>query len=395
MSSVSFELSPELTNWAAALQDWSVAEIRPHARAADTNKRPPEHWEQILRSSPVPLGLPGQGDVLSTFPDGSWVAKLSLYESLCYGDIWALPMFGPGIGHLVVDAMGSQEQIDKWYLPALQGKYVTGFGLTEPGFGSDTSMVSTTATRDGNEWVINGSKIYCTNGFKSDWITVFATTDKSLGAAGIACFIVEKDRAGFSVPKPNESKLGIRSWLTSELLFEDCRIPLENRLGWNAEGPVEQRASGRGGALAALSNNRPAMSAMAIGMAQASLDITTEILRGQRAGFSVQRWQDITTDLERMTAALQRARRVNRKAAFGIDQADGNRAFPALAKVYGPQTSERVIRRCMQLLGPEGTSEELLLEKWYRDVKITDIFEGSGQVQRIILARELVGRLAG
>jgi acyl-CoA dehydrogenase len=137
------------------------------------------------------------------------------------------------------------------------------------------------------------------------------------------------------------------------------------------------------------------MASIAVGLAQASIDIATDLLKGQQAGFSPQRWAAVQNDLELMNAALDRARRINYKAAFVLDHGTPNRYSPAIAKSYAPQTCDRIIRRCMQLLGPEGASKELLLEKWYRDVKIMDIFEGSGQVQRIIVARELLGRLAG
>lgn len=398
MSTTTFEFSPELRKYTHALREWSVAEVRPHARTADTTKSTPDNWREIFDTAPVPLGrIDIEGDSLPAFPDGYWAGQIAFYENLNYGDIWAVPALSRGIGQLVVDAMGTPEQIKKWCDPVVAGGLRTGFALTEPHFGSDTSQVATTAVRDGDAWVINGSKIYCTNGARSDYITVFATTDKTLGAKGIACFIVEKGTPGFSVPKVNESKLGIRSWVTSELLFEDCRVPIDHRLGWNSAGPVDDapKVSGRGGALTALSNNRPNMASIAIGLAQASIDIATGILNGRQAGFSPQRWAAVRNDLDLMNAALDRARRINYKAAFVLDHGTPNRYSPAIAKSYAPQTCDRIIRRCMQLLGPEGTSKELLLEKWYRDVKILDIFEGSGQVQRIIVARELVGRLAG
>jgi acyl-CoA dehydrogenase len=398
MSTTSFELSPELKRYGQELREWSAATLRPYAREADTAKKVPDNWQEILHSSPVPLGREDtDSDRLEPFPDGYWATQMTYYESLNYGDVWALGTPGRGIGQLVVDAMGSPEQVKKWYDPVMDGQMETGFALTEPHFGSDTSQVATTAVQDGDAWVINGSKMYCTNGARSDYITVFANADKSLGAKGIGCFIVPRGTPGFSIAKENEDKLGIRSWQTSELLFENCRVPIENRLGWNSSGPVDEgpKVSGQGGALTALSNNRPNMSGIAVGLAQAAIDETTKLLKGQQAGFTPQRWAAVQNDLEAMNEALRRARRINYKAAFVLDNGTPNRYSPAIAKSYAPQTCDRIIRRCMQLLGPEGTSKELLLEKWYRDVKIMDIFEGSGQVQRIIVARELVGRLAG
>ena len=396
--STTFELSPELEKYGQQLREWSTSELRSRARAADTTKKTPDDWEAILDTCPVPLGRPDkEGDERPTFEEGYWVAQLVYYENLSYGDLWAVPLMSNGLGPVVVEGMGTTAQREKWYGSASRGESVGAFALTEPHFGSDTSQVATTAVRDGDEWVLNGSKIYCTQGATADWVTVFATTDKSLGAGGIACFIVEAGTPGFSIPKPNESKLGIRNWPTSELLFENCRVPLENRLGWNSTGPDEESGmvSGQRGALAALANNRPNMSAMVVGLAQAAIDVTTEQLEGRRQSMSPGRWEAASTDLRRMNEALDRARRVNFNAGFDIDGGAPTRHKPAMAKAYGPQTCDRIIRRCMQLLGPEGASKDLLLEKWYRDVKIADIFEGSGQVQRIIVAREVVGRLAG
>ncbi|MDX2675080.1 acyl-CoA dehydrogenase family protein [Streptomyces sp. NY05-11A] len=397
--SLSFEISKELADYAGTLREWSAAECRPYAREADERHAPPANWAEILDTSPVPLGRGDKPEAapVPEFEEGHWVSKAVITEAIAYGDIWVTPVVGGGIGLLVVEAMGTPEQIARWYDPILASGAPTGFALTEPGFGSDTSLVSTTATRDGDTWVLNGTKIFCSSGATADYVTVFATVDKSLGAKGISCFVVPKGTPGFVVAKPNESKLGIRSWLTSELLFDNCVIPLENRLGWSAEGEVAARRSGRSGALAALVHNRPSMAAMAIALAQASLDVTRDLLTEQRAGFAPQRWAMVETELENMGHALERGRRLIMRAQYLVDigKDAGDTAAAAAAKGYAPHTCERVIRRCIQLLGPEGWSQELLLEKWYRDVKIMDIFEGSGQIQRIIAGRTLMGRLVG
>ncbi|WP_405669780.1 acyl-CoA dehydrogenase family protein [Streptomyces sp. NBC_01530] len=397
--SLPFEISKELADYANTVREWSVAECRPYAREADDRHAPPANWAEILDTSPVPLGRadkPEEGSV-PDFEEGDYVSKAVITEALVYGDVWVPPVLGGGIGELVVEAMGTPEQVAKWYDPIVEGGAPTGFALTEPGFGSDTSLVSTTATREGDTWVINGTKIFCTNGATGEYVTVFATVDKSLGAKGISSFVVPKGTPGFTVAKVNESKLGIRSWVTSELFFDNCVVPLENRLGWTAEGEAETRASGRSGAFAALVHNRPRISSMAIALAQASLDVTKGLLVGQKAGFTPQRWSQIETELENMEHTLERGRRLVLRAQYlvdiGKDRSDTVAA--AAAKGYAPQSCERVVRRCIQLLGPEGWSKELLLEKWYRDMKIMDIFEGSGQIQRIIAGRTLMGRLVG
>ncbi|MBS42470.1 MAG: hypothetical protein CMH83_04740 [Nocardioides sp.] len=392
-------LSKPLQDYSRQLREWSASECRPYARQADIDKRRPDNWREILDTAPIPLGRADvpEPDTVPTFEEGHWVSHFAFYENINYGDVWVHPTLGNGgIGHLVVQAMGTPAQIEKWYddvFVAQRGD--TGFALTEPGFGSDTSQVSTTAVQDGDSWVINGTKMYCTGGAFADYVVVFATIDKSNGARGINAFIVPRGTPGFTVAKENEDKLGIRSWTTSELVFTDCAVPLENRLGWSAEGGDAQVGKGQGGALSALAWNRPNMAAMAIGLAQASIDTVTPILRGQRAGFTPQRWAAVELDLEAMNAALERGRRLGYLAQTTVDQGAPSRTLSAASKGYVPETVERVIRHCMQLLGPEGASKELLLEKWYRDCKIIDIFEGSGQVQRIVVGRSLLGRLAG
>lgn len=394
---ITFDVSKPLVDYGQVLREWSVDTLRPHARQADTAHRSPDDWEQIMASCPVPIGSPyvRDGEPAPKFDEGYWTTMLTIYENVSYGDIWAIPRLGNGIGHLVVNAMGTQEQIDRWYKPVVNSHTVTAFALTEPGFGSDTSMVSTTATRDDGAWVLNGNKMYCTQGSECEFAVVFATVDKSLGAKGINAFVVPADTPGFSVVKPNEDKLGITSWSTSELMFENCVVPLENRLGYDAEGNAVGAMGGQAGALAALSTNRPNMSMMAAGVAEASIDIAEGILSGRRGEFSTGRWEIVQNELRRMRLALARVRRVCLNAMYLVDQGRMDRMWPAIGKGYPPQTCERVIRRCMQLLGPEGTSTDLLLEKWYRDVKIMDIFEGSGQVQRLIVGRTLMGRAAG
>ncbi|WP_217575045.1 acyl-CoA dehydrogenase family protein [Streptomyces sp. GbtcB7] len=395
--SLDFALSKPLADYGRAVRDWSATECRPYAREADELHAAPANWAEILDTSPVPLGRVDKPEAgpIPDFDEGYWVTKLVFTESIGYGDIWVSPTLGAGIGHLVVESMGTPEQIEKWYEPVVSAGLPTGFALTEPGFGTDTSLVATTATRDGDRWVLNGNKIFCSFGATAEYVVVFATIDKSLGAKGINAFVVPKDTPGFVVTRPNEHKLGIRSWGTSALAFDDCAVPLENRLGWTADGSVPAKRSGQSGALGALAYNRPNMAALATGLAQASLDVAGEILAGQKAGFTPQRWAAIEAELQNMNHVLERGRRLNFKAQYLVDGGKPDRALAAMGKGYAPQSCERVIRRCMQLLGPEGGSQDLLLEKWYRDVKIMDIFEGSGQAQRIVVGRTLMGRVAG
>ena len=401
-----FELSDELRSYGTALRDWSVEHVRPHARVADENHAPPANWRQILDTCPVAIGRRDKhAKPLPEFTEGKWVRDLVITEALTYGDVWVNDVQGSGIGHLTVRLMGTEAQIERWYRPIVRNGGQAAFALTEPHFGSDTSMVSTTATRDGDTWVLNGTKMYCSGGATGDYTVVFASVDKALGPSGIKAFVVEAGTPGFIIAKANEDKLGIRSWQTSELLFDDCAIPVDHMLGWvgddgatgtaAAAGAQPKTQSGRGGALGALAQNKPNISAMGLGIAQASIDITTARLTPQRDQFTPVRWAKIENELDQMNAALHRVRRVNWGAQLLQDMRMLNKTEASASKAYGPPTFERVIRRCMQLLGPEGTSKDLLLEKWYRDSKILDIFEGSAQVQRIIIGRTLMGADSG
>lgn len=401
--SYTFQLSQPLVDYGRALREWSVAECRPYARQADAGHAPPANWREIFDTCPVPLGRWDKpDDKVPTFDEGDWIRELVITESIQYGDTWPYWTIGAGIGHLVVKLMGTPEQIERWYDPIARGGGQTAFGLTEPHFGTDTSMVASTAVRDGDTWLLNGTKMYCSGGAHADYVTMFATTDKSLGPSAIKAFVVPKGTPGMIVGKQNESKLGIRSAVTSEMVFEDCAVPLDHMLGWTADSESDSSSegqpttrSGRGGALGALAQNKPNMSAMGVGVAQAAADVAAEELTSRRTGFTPQRWAAIENDLRNMNDALDRMRQMNYKAQFLADRGQPNKTEASMAKAYGPPTVERIIRRCMQLLGPDGTSQDLLLEKWYRDVKILDIFEGSGQVQRIIVGRSLVGSNAG
>ncbi|AXK78239.1 MULTISPECIES: acyl-CoA dehydrogenase family protein [Mycobacteriaceae] len=386
------QTSRELQDYATALRDWSVKQCRPYAREVDRNHGFPEEWPKILEASTVPLGLPGREPV-PDFGDGYWVTRLAYYEAISYGDMWGLYGIANGIGHLVVKSVGTEEQIERWYDPVEPNGWITGFALTEPHFGSDTSLVATTAVREGDEWILNGSKIYCSYGSVADYIVVFATIDKSAGGRGIRAFIVEGGTPGLVVTKANEDKLGLRAWPTTALSLDDCRIPVDHALGWK-DGELAPTLRGQASALATLALNRPNIAAMAIGTAQAAIDVTAEILNDQEAEFTTQRWGAVTKELAAMNATLERGRLVARSAQSLLDSGVNDRTAAAAAKAYIPESCERIVLRCLQLLGPEATGESLLLEKWYRDLKILDIFEGSGEIQRLIIARALSGSVA-
>ncbi|MER6830731.1 acyl-CoA dehydrogenase family protein [Streptosporangium sp. NPDC000563] len=395
---LAFEFSPELQRYERELKEWSVARIRPHARQADTDHRPPANYREIFETCPVKISkhvAKGRDNDLPKFPDGELMRVMAQYEGLNYGDTWAQSYVSGGIGHVVVSLLGTPEQIDRWYEPVVRGGGVTGFGLSEPGAGSDTSGLVTRAVRDGDSWVINGSKIFCSHAASAEYVVAFAVTDPEKGIASAEAFVIERGTPGLVILKENEDKLGLRAWETTQIGLEDCVVPLGNRLGHDPSAGANGAGGARLSALSVLNQNRPNVSALSTTVAQAALDLTGELLHEQRLGFRADRWSLIQRELEGMAAALTRNRHLNRYAQWMRQHDLQNRVEASMAKAFGPPTSERVVRRCMQLLGPEGTSTELLLEKWYRDLKILDIFEGTGQIQRVIVAKDFAKKARG
>ncbi len=394
----SIDLSRPLREWREALIDWSVREVRPLARWADQHAAMPPNGSEVLDKLTVGVGrrdIP-DGLPIPRFPEGDWVTSAVKYEAMSAGDGWGNSLVGHGIGELVVKALGTPEQVERWYEPAHRDNIGNCFALTEPQFGSDTSKVATTATRDGDTWILNGAKMYCTGFLSSEWVVVFATVDKSLGGRGIRAFVLRTDTPGIELTKPNESKMGLRYVHSSSFVLDHVAVPTKDLLGWSPDAPDElPGVNGLRGALGALSRNRPNVGMMAIAAGQASLDVTTAVLHEQRHGFTPQRWSFIQQEFARMNAALERGRRAVYISQTALDRGTPDQVLPSVAKAYSPQTVDRVIRRCLQFLGPDGTSKDLLVEKWYRDVKIMDIFEGSSQIQRLIVARSLMGRAVG
>jgi acyl-CoA dehydrogenase len=391
------------------VEDWAIAQVRPLARDADRRHAPPEGADAVLAACPVEIGHlaseKGRGAVAEAYAaDGPYVVTALLQEAIAYGDSWPLWARGGSIGQNVVKLMGTEAQKERWVGGLARGEYnCAAFALTEPHFGSDVSQVATTATRQGDVWLIHGTKMYCSMGASADYVVVFATIDKAAGRHGIRAFVVEKGTPGFSVAKRNEDKLGIRCAETSELLFENVAVPLDHCLGWTGDAKPAEPAparegsggkrvqSGFVGAVATLGTTRPLMSAIALGMARAARGVASDWVAARRSEFSPARLARVDEDFARMQDAQDHAFRLVLRAAWMKDTGRLNTRESSAAKAFGPPVAERVIRRCLQIMGSDGASEQYLVEKWHRDVKIYDIFEGSGQIQRITVARELMG----
>lgn len=317
--------------------------------------------------------------------NGRQMASVLSVAEMCWGDVGLLlSLPRRGLGNAAIAAVATPEQQERF-----AGVWAA-MAITEPDAGSDSAAIRTSATPDGDDYVLNGEKIFVTAGDRADCVVVWATLDRSLGRAAIKSFVVPKGTPGMTVERL-ERKLGIRSSDTAALRLVDCRVPAGNLLG-SPEIDVRQ---GFGGAMATFDNTRPTVAAMAVGCARAALDLTTELLA--RAGVVVDHDRSglvqsaAAERLLRMEADLDAARLLMMKAAWLADQGRPNSLEASMAKAKAGRVGSAVTLGCVELCGSVGYAEAELLEKWARDSKILDIFEGTQQIQLLIVARRLLG----
>jgi acyl-CoA dehydrogenase len=317
--------------------------------------------------------------------NGANLASVLSIMEMCWGDVGLLlSMPRQGLGNSAIASVADDEQLARF-----AGTWAA-MAITEPGIGSDSANLSTTARKDGDEYVLNGEKIFVTSGERADSVVVWATLDKSLGRAAIKSFVVQKGTPGMNVERL-EHKLGIRASDTAVITFTDCRVPAANLLG----SPEIDTKQGFAGAMATFDNTRPLVAAMAVGCARASLDLTRDIL--EKAG--------VTSDYDRpafsqpaaaatfhqLEADWEAAYLLTLQSAWMADNRKPNSMEASMAKAKAGRTGTDVTLRCVGLCGTLGYSEAELLEKWGRDSKILDIFEGTQQIQQLIVARRILG----
>ena len=284
-----------------------------------------------------------------------------------------------GVGHIY--EMGTEEQRRK-YLPKLtSGEELAAWALTEPNAGSDAASIQTTAVLDGDEWVINGTKHFITNGDLAWTVVVMAKTDKTKGARGISAFIVERGTPGFKAGQL-EDKLGLRGSHTAELIFEDCRIPKENLLGKEGEGFI--------GAMKILDRGRTAIGAMSVGIARAAFEESLAYAKQrQQFGKPIGKFQAIRWMLADMATEIDAARLLVYRAAYMEDQNQRFTKEAAMAKLFASEIAMRATVKAIQIFGGYGYLKEYPVERFYRDVKLCQIGEGTSEVQRIVISRQL------
>src|SRR5499433_3023752 len=395
---IDFELSEGVQNMQRMVHAVAEQMMRPIAREYDEREHE-KPWDflrtmwQVSHANPI-----GGGERRKDGPAERNLAMCVTVEELCWGDVGLyLSMPGPRLGGAAVAAAGTTEQKARFLSRFTSGKPKwAAMAITEPGCGSDSSAIQTTAVRDGDHWVLNGTKIFCTSGLmaaeKSEgFVVVWATLDRSAGRAGIKAFVVENGTPGMYVTKV-ENKLGIRASDTATIVLEDCRIPLDNILG---SPEVPKTSEGFKGVMATFDATRPIVAASALGVARAALDFVRDTLKERgievRYGAPPQTLTALERDFMEMEAQVQAARLLTWRAAWMIDNGIKNNLEASMCKAKAGLVVTWVTQKAVELLGPLGYARALLLEKWMRDAKISDIYEGTQQINQLIIARRILG----
>ena len=375
-----FSLSKTEELFLQMIREFAEKEVKPLAAEVDEEERfPLETVEKMAKTGlmgiPVPVKYGGAGGTNLMYGMaveelsrvcGTTGVVLSAHTSLCCAPIME---------------NGTEEQKMK-YLPRLaSGEWIGAFGLTEPNAGTDAAMQQTTAVLDGDHYVLNGNKIFITNAIYAHVYVIFAMTDKSLGNKGISAFIVEKGTPGFSIGK-KEKKMGIRGSATTELVFEDCRIPKENLLG--------QQGKGFAIAMKTLDGGRVGIAAQALGIAQGAMDETIKYTKERKQfGRSIAQFQNTQFQMADMETKVQAARLLVRSAHWKKDNGMPYSVDAAMAKLFAAETAMEVTTKAVQLHGGYGYTREYPVERMMRDAKITEIYEGTSEVQRMVIAGKL------
>ncbi len=409
---IEFEMPEQIVMTNNALRTVAENMMRPVSRHYDEQ----EHevpWDYInfmhmaMRATGAGSLAPDSGRKKETEP-GKEKPRLGyqslafMLEMLSWGDTaMYLVTPGGGLGAAAVEAAGSPEQKQK-FLARFRGEkpVFAAMAMTEPQCGSDTSAIRTTAVLDqaANQWVLNGEKIFVTAGHKSlelsdGFVVVWATIDPSAGRAGMRAFVVERGTPGIKVAKL-EHKLGIRASDTASIVLQDCRVPFENMLG-SVEIVREGTTKGFKGAMATFDATRPLVAAMAVGVARAALEMLKEELQKNgielRYGLPRQKMTSIEREVMDMEVMVRSAWLLVLKAVWMADNRKPNSMEASMSKVRAGDVVTKITQRAVEILGPLGYTTDTLIEKWFRDAKISDIYEGTGQINRLVVARQILG----
>ncbi|HDR8158466.1 TPA: acyl-CoA dehydrogenase AcdA [Bacillus cereus] len=375
-----FKLSEEHEMIRKMVRDFAENEVAPTAAERDEEER----FDRELFDQMAELGLTGipwpeeYGGIGSDYL--AYVIAIEELSRVCASTGVTLSAHTSLAGWPIFK-FGTEEQKQKFLRPMAEGKKIGAYGLTEPGSGSDAGGMKTIAKRDGDHYILNGSKIFITNGGIADIYVVFALTDPESKQRGTSAFIVESDTPGFSVGK-KESKLGIRSSPTTEIMFEDCRIPVENLLGGEGQGFKV--------AMQTLDGGRNGIAAQAVGIAQGALDASVEYARERHQfGKPIAAQQGIGFKLADMATDVEAARLLTYQAAWLESEGLPYGKESAMSKVFAGDAAMKVTTEAVQVFGGYGYTKDYPVERYMRDAKITQIYEGTQEIQRLVISRML------
>jgi alkylation response protein AidB-like acyl-CoA dehydrogenase len=378
-----FRLSEEQELLRRSVREFAETEIRPHVREWDQD----QHFPTELMPKLAALGLLG-----IQFPEQYGGAGMTAVDyCIC---IEELARVDPGIALSVaahnglcashIALFGSEAQKEKYLVPLARGEKIGAWGLTESTSGSDAAGMRTTAARAGACWVVNGSKTFTTHGRVGDVMVVMAVTDRAAGAKGISAFVVERGTPGFT-PGKKEDKLGMRASDTSEVLFENCRIPADQLIGEEGQGFVNT--------MQVLDAGRIGIAALAVGLAQGAYEAALSYARERKAfGRTITSFQAIQFKLADAATKIEAARLLTYRAAYMKQQGQRTTLESSMAKLYASEIAVRVADDCVQIHGGYGFVKDYPAEKYFRDVKLTTIGEGTSEIQRLVIARQLLSR---
>ena len=365
------------------VREFAETEIRPHVREWDQE----QHFPIELIPKLASLGLLG-----IQFPERYGGAGMSAIDyCIC---IEELARVDPGVALSVaahnglcsshIFTFGNEEQRQKFLVPLARGEKIGAWGLTESTSGSDAAGVRTAAMRAGNCWSISGSKTFTTHGRAGDIMVVMAVTDRALGSKGISAFVVERGTPGMT-PGKKEDKLGMRASDTSEVLFDNCRIPADQMIGVEGQGFVNT--------MEVLDSGRIGIAALAVGLAQGAYEAAVSYARERKAfGRTISSFQAIQFKLADAATRVEAARLLTYRAAYLKQQGRRTTLESSMAKLYASEVAVRVADECVQIHGGYGFVKDYPAEKYFRDVKLTTIGEGTSEIQRLVIARQLLSR---
>lgn len=376
-----FNLNKKQTLARKLFAEFALNEVQPLAQEVDENERFPE--ETVVKMAkvgfmgiPVPVKYGGAGGDNLTYAMA--VEELSKYCATTGVIVSAHVSLACG----PIEAFGTEEQRQKYLIPLAKGETLGAFGLTEPNAGSDSAMQQTVAEKVDGGYIINGTKIFITNGGYADTFIIFAMTDKTKGTRGISAFILEKDTEGFTIGK-TEDKLGIKGSSTTELIFKDVFLPDENLLGKEGQGFKI--------AMNTLDGGRIGIAAQALGIAQGALNEAIKYTKERKQfGRSLSQFQNTQFKLAEIQTKVDAARLLTYRAACLKDEGKNYTKEAAMAKLYASDVAMESTRESMQLLGGYGYTREYPLERMFRDAKITEIYEGTSEVQKMVIAGSIL-----